>query len=126
MTEDETATIRRLGVMGGTFDPIHLGHLIIASEALHAFDLDRMVFMPTGHPWQKKARSDPEDRYLMTVLGTSGNPRFAVSRMELARVGPTYTADTMGQLREFHGPDTQLFFVAGADAVLKLGTWERI
>ena len=126
MIDDPTGTIRRLGVMGGTFDPIHLGHLIIASEALHVFDLDRMVFMPTGHPWQKKARSDPEDRYLMTVLGTSGNPRFAVSRMELDRVGPTYTADTMAQLREFHGAATELFFVAGADAVMKLGTWERI
>ncbi|MDQ4144290.1 MAG: nicotinate-nucleotide adenylyltransferase [Actinomycetota bacterium] len=117
---------RRLGVMGGTFDPIHLGHLIIASEALHELGLDRMVFMPTGRPWQKKAQSSSEDRYLMTVLGTSGNPRFAVSRMELDRVGPTYTADTMQQLRDFHGPETELFFVAGADAVLKLGTWERI
>lgn len=118
--------VARLGVMGGTFDPIHMGHLIIASEALHEVGLDRMVFMPTGQPWQKKAQSSPEDRYLMTVLGTSGNPRFAVSRMELDRVGPTYTADTMQQLRDFHGPDTELFFVAGADAVLKLGTWERI
>ena len=118
--------VARLGVMGGTFDPIHMGHLIIASEALHELDLDRMVFMPTGRPWQKKAQSSSEDRYLMTVLGTSGNPRFAVSRMELDRVGPTYTADTMGELRDFHGPQTELFFVAGADAVLKLGTWDRI
>ncbi len=126
MSRNSEGGIRRLGVMGGTFDPIHLGHLIIASEALHTFDLDRMVFMPTGHPWQKQARSSPEDRYLMTVLGTAGNPRFAVSRMELDRVGPTYTADTMQQLRDFHGAQTELFFVAGADAVLKLGTWERI
>lgn len=118
--------VARLGVMGGTFDPIHMGHLIIASEALHELGLDRMVFMPTGQPWQKKARSSPEDRYLMTVLGASGNPKFAVSRMELDRVGPTFTADTMQQLRDFHGPHTELFFVAGADAVLKLGTWERI
>ena len=118
--------LARLGVMGGTFDPIHIGHLIIAAEALHELGLDRMVFMPTGRPWQKKAQSSSEDRYLMTVLGASGNPRFAVSRMELDRVGPTYTADTMQQLRDFHGRDTELFFVAGADAVLKLGTWERI
>ena len=118
--------ITRLGVMGGTFDPIHMGHLIIASEALHELSLDRMVFMPTGQPWQKKAHSSSEDRYLMTILGASGNGRFAVSRMELDRVGPTYTADTMQQLRDFHGPQTELFFIAGADAVLKLGTWERI
>ena len=118
--------VARLGVMGGTFDPIHMGHLIIASEALHELRLDRMVFMPTGRPWQKKAQSSSEDRYLMTVLGTGGNPRFAVSRMELDRVGPTYTADTMQQLKDFHGPQTELFFIAGADAVLKLGTWERI
>lgn len=112
--------------MGGTFDPIHLGHLIIASEALHALGLDRIVFMPTGRPWQKKSYSDSEDRYLMTVLGAEGNPRFAVSRMELDRVGPTYTADTMQALRDFHGDEVDLYFVAGADAVLKLGTWERI
>ncbi len=126
MTQDNPTGIHRLGVMGGTFDPIHIGHLIIASEALHAFDLDRMVFMPTGRPWQKRAHSPSEDRYLMSVLGTAGNPRFAVSRMELDRVGPTFTADTMQQLRDFHGADTELFFVAGADAVLRLGTWERI
>ena len=112
--------------MGGTFDPIHLGHLIIASEALHLLELDRMIFMPTGQPWQKKAHSSPEDRYLMTVHGTSGNQRFTVSRMELDRVGPTFTADTMGELRDFHGELTSMFFIAGADAVLRLGTWERI
>lgn len=118
--------VRRLGVMGGTFDPIHLGHLIIASEALHLLDLDRMIFMPTGKPWQKRAHSSSEDRYLMTVHGTTDTQRFTVSRMELDRVGPTYTADTMSELRDFHGEHTSMFFIAGADAVLKLGTWERI
>lgn len=126
MSNFDTGRVQRLGVMGGTFDPIHLGHLIIASEALHFLELDRIVFMPTGQPWQKQAHSNPEHRYLMTVIGISGNPRFAVSRMELDRVGPTFTADTMRQLRDFHGPDTSMFFIAGADAVLKLGTWERI
>ena len=125
MSEFANGPIRHLGVMGGTFDPIHMGHLIIASEACYALDLDRMIFMPTGQPWQKKAHSGPEDRYLMTVMGTSGNPRFAVSRMELDRVGPTYTADTMLQLRDFH-EEAVWYFIAGADAVLKLGTWERI
>jgi nicotinate-nucleotide adenylyltransferase len=126
MDDADGESVARLGVMGGTFDPIHIGHLIIASEALHALSLDRMVFMPTGHPWQKKSYSDPEDRYLMTVLGASATPRFAVSRMELDRVGPTYTADTMQALRAFHGADAQFFFIVGADAVLKLGTWERV
>jgi nicotinate-nucleotide adenylyltransferase len=118
--------VRRVGVMGGTFDPLHVGHLVIASEALYEFALDRVTFMPTGHPWQKRSYSDPEDRYLMTVLGTSGNPRFTVSRMELDRTGPTYTADTMRDLKSFHGVEAELFFIVGADAVLKLGTWARI
>jgi nicotinate-nucleotide adenylyltransferase len=118
--------IRRVGVMGGTFDPLHVGHLFIASEALYEFRLDRIMFMPTGHPWQKRSYSDPEDRYLMTVLGTSGHPKFTVSRMELDRRGPTYTADTMHELNSFYGQDTELFFIVGADAALKLGTWERI
>ena len=126
MSVFEHGRVNRLGVMGGTFDPIHLGHLIIASEALHVFELDRIIFMPTGQPWQKEAYAGSEDRYLMTLIGTSSNPRFAVSRMELDRVGPTYTADTMNQLKDFHGSETSLFFIAGADAVLKLGTWERI
>lgn len=126
MPEDPSAPLRRLGVMGGTFDPIHMGHLVIASEALHELDLDRMMFTPTGQPWQKKLYSDSEDRYMMTVLGAGGNPRFTVSRMELDRVGPTYTADTMESLMKLHGPDVELFFVAGADAARRLGTWMGI
>ncbi len=126
MYSTDASPVRRLGVMGGTFDPLHVGHLVIASEALYQLQLDRMVFMPTGQPWQKRYYSKAEDRYLMTVLGTEGNQRFAVSRMELDRSGPTYTADTMKELRDFHGPDVSLSFIAGADAVMKLGTWERI
>jgi nicotinate-nucleotide adenylyltransferase len=116
----------RLGVMGGTFDPIHVGHLIAASEALHRFQLDQVLFMPTGHPWQKQSYSDPEDRYLMTVLGTASNPHFAVSRMEIDRRGPTFTADTMEMLRDFYGGEVTLWFIAGADAASKLGTWKKI
>ena len=116
----------RIGVMGGTFDPLHVGHLVAASETLHAFGLDQIVFMPTGQPWQKRDYSDAEDRYLMTVLGVQSNHRFAVSRMELDRRGPTYTCDTMAVLHQFHGPDARLFFIAGADAVLKLGSWYGI
>jgi nicotinate-nucleotide adenylyltransferase len=116
----------RLGVMGGTFDPIHLGHLVGASEAMHRFRLDLVLFVPTGQPWQKQSYSAAEDRYLMTVLGTSSNPRFAVSRMEIDRQGPTYTADTMEVLRDFHGSDVELFFIAGADAAMRLRTWKKI
>ena len=123
---DNVDAPERLGVMGGTFDPIHVGHLIAASEALHRFGLDQVLFMPTGHPWQKQSYSDPEDRYLMTVLGTASNPHFAVSRMEIDRRGPTFTADTMEMLRDFYGGEVTLWFIAGADAASKLGTWKKI
>jgi nicotinate-nucleotide adenylyltransferase len=117
---------QRLGVMGGTFDPIHVGHLVAGSEALHRFELDLVLFVPTGQPWQKQSYSPAEDRYLMTVLGVASNKRFGVSRMEIDRKGPTYTADTMETLHDFHGGSVDLFFIAGADAVLKLGTWVAV
>ena len=124
--ESQTGSAERLGVMGGTFDPLHLGHLVAASEVLSRLRLELVLFMPTGNPWQKQSYSDPEDRYLMTVLGTASNPRFAVSRMEIDREGPTYTADTMEMLRDFHGAAVELFFIAGADAAMKLRTWKKI
>jgi nicotinate-nucleotide adenylyltransferase len=114
---------KRLGVMGGTFDPIHVGHLVAASEVLYGFDLDLVLFVPTGQPWQKQRYSPPEDRYMMTVLGIASNPCFAASRMEIDRKGPTYTADTMETLYAFHEGEVDLFFIAGADAVLRLRTW---
>lgn len=117
---------KSLGVMGGTFDPLHVGHLVAASEALYALDLDLVLFVPTGQPWQKGSYSDPEDRYMMTVLGVDSNPRFAAGRLELDRPGPTYTADTMETLRAFHGEGARLYFIAGADAVLRLGTWRKL
>jgi nicotinate-nucleotide adenylyltransferase len=112
--------------MGGTFDPIHIGHLVAGSETLHRFRLDGVLFVPTGRPWQKQSYTAAEDRYLMTVLGIASNPRFAASRMEIDRRGPTYTADTMETLRDFHGEGIELFFIAGADAVLRLGTWRKV
>lgn len=118
--------IERLGVMGGTFDPIHVGHLVATSEVAHVMRLDRVMFVPTGQPWQKERYSDPEDRYMMTVLGVTHDSRFVVSRAELDRRGPTYTVDTMGVLRDFHGPGTDLLFIVGADAAMRLGTWNRI
>jgi len=116
----------RLGIMGGTFDPIHYGHLVTAEEALVQFNLDRVVFMPTGHPVRKTHRhvSSAEDRYLMTVVATASNPDFEVSRLEIERPGDTYTVDTMLQLREIHGPKSDLFFISGADAVREILTWK--
>jgi nicotinate-nucleotide adenylyltransferase len=119
-------TMRRLGVLGGTFDPIHVGHLIAASEARYRFDLDLVLFVPTGQPWQKDAYSNAEHRLAMTMLGTGASRRFAVSRIEIDRQGPTYTADTMSSLRDFYGDQAQLFFIAGADAATKLGTWNGV
>jgi nicotinate-nucleotide adenylyltransferase len=118
--------LRRLGVLGGTFDPIHAGHLAMARGVLAEFELDRILFVPAGAPWQKAGFSAAEDRWMMTVLATAGDPRFEASRMEIDRKGPTYTVDTMAILRDFHGPGVELFFIAGVDAVLTLGTWHRV
>ncbi|MEA2497614.1 MAG: nicotinate-nucleotide adenylyltransferase [Actinomycetota bacterium] len=113
-------------MLGGTFDPPHIAHLTAAAAVADAFELDRVLFVPTGQPWQKSHYSSAEDRFLMTSLATTGDPRFATSRVEIDRKGPTYTLDTMITLRAFHGADTELFFIAGADAVLQLSTWKGI
>ncbi|OEJ26918.1 nicotinic acid mononucleotide adenylyltransferase [Streptomyces agglomeratus] len=115
---------RRLGVMGGTFDPIHHGHLVAASEVAAQFHLDEVVFVPTGQPWQKshKQVSPAEDRYLMTVIATASNPQFSVSRIDIDRGGPTYTIDTLRDLRELNS-DSDLFFITGADALAQILTW---
>jgi nicotinate-nucleotide adenylyltransferase len=117
---------RRVGVMGGTFDPIHHGHLVAASEVADLFALDEVVFVPTGHPWQKAdiVVSAPEDRYLMTVIATASNPRFSVSRVDIDRTGPTFTVDTLRDLRERYGPKVELFFITGADALEKILSWK--
>lgn len=115
----------RLGVMGGTFDPIHHGHLVAASEVAAVFGLDEVVFVPTGVPWQKRDRevSHAEDRYLMTVIATASNPRFSVSRADIDRPGNTYTVDTLKDLRAERGEGVDLFFISGADAVRQILTW---
>jgi nicotinate-nucleotide adenylyltransferase len=115
---------RRVGVMGGTFDPIHHGHLVAASEVQAWFDLDQVVFVPTGQPWQKANRevSAPEHRYLMTVVATASNPRFTVSRVDIDRGGPTYTIDTLRDLAA-QFPDADLYFITGADALADIFTW---
>ncbi|MFP3969435.1 nicotinate-nucleotide adenylyltransferase [Actinomadura fulvescens] len=116
---------RRLGIMGGTFDPIHHGHLVAASEVAHYFSLDEVVFVPTGISSHKEDQkiAAAEDRYLMTVIATASNPRFSVSRIDIDRPGPTYTVDTLRDMRALHGPDTELFFITGADALAKMLTW---
>jgi nicotinate-nucleotide adenylyltransferase len=118
-------TQRRIGLMGGTFDPIHHGHLVAAEEARWRFDLDTVLFIPTGQPWQKPVGVSPaEDRYRMTVIATASNPAFAVSRIEIEQPGPTYTVDTLRRLRADLGEDARLFFITGADAVLHILTWK--
>lgn len=112
--------------MGGTFDPIHLGHLVAASEVLHSFELDRVLFMPAGDPWQKSSETAAEDRFMMTTLAIAGFSSFAASRLELDRKGPTITADSFETLREFYGPGVEFFLIAGADAVLNLSTWKKL
>ena len=110
--------------MGGTFDPIHHGHLVAASEVQSWFDLDEVVFVPTGQPYQKQDRavSEAEHRYLMTVVATASNPRFTVSRVDVDRAGPTYTIDTLTDLVAEH-PDADLYFITGADALSEILGW---
>ena len=115
----------RLGVMGGSFDPIHYGHLVAASEAAAAFNLDEVVFVPTGEPWQKQNFSTGEHRFLMTVIATASNPRFKVSRVDIDRNGPTYTVDTLKDIRSEY-PDAELFFITGADAISQILSWKDI
>jgi nicotinate-nucleotide adenylyltransferase len=112
--------------MGGTFDPIHNGHLVAASEVADLFELDEVVFVPTGQPWQKHHRyvTAAEDRYLMTVIATAANPRFSVSRVDIDRAGPTYTKDTLRDLRALN-PDSDLYFITGADALASILSWQN-
>lgn len=113
--------------MGGTFDPIHHGHLLTAEEARWQFALDEVMFIPTGQPWMKahQVAAPAEDRYAMTALATAGNPSFTVSRLEIDREGPTHTVDTLRVLREERGTDVELYFVTGADAVLGFREWKE-
>jgi len=122
---EEAVRRRRIGVMGGTFDPIHHGHLVAASEVQQSFDLDEVIFVPTGQPWMKHDVSPAEHRYLMTVIATASNPRFTTSRIDIERGGVTYTIDTLRDLRREH-PDADLFFITGADAVAQIVEWKDV
>lgn len=116
---------RRIGVMGGTFDPIHNGHLVAASEVASALELDEVLFVPTGKPWQKQEVSPAEHRYLMSVVATASNPQFKVSRVDVDRPGYTYTVDTLNELNQ-QFPDADLFFISGADAIAQIIAWKDI
>ena len=113
-------------MMGGTFDPVHNGHLVAASEVADRFSLDEVVFVPTGQPWQKQGRhvTAAEDRYLMTVIATASNPRFSVSRVDIDRGGATYTKDTLRDLQRLN-PDADLYFITGADALVIVTEWNE-
>ena len=119
--------MQRLGIMGGTFDPIHYGHLLMAEEARQAFALDDVVFVPNGRPAHKKAYlvSSPEERYAMTLLATGSNPCFSASRIEIERPGPSYTIDTLREFRRMYPELAALYFITGADAVLEILTWHE-
>jgi nicotinate-nucleotide adenylyltransferase len=122
MTDDRRP---RVGVMGGTFDPIHHGHLVAASEVAQSFGLDEVIFVPTGQPSYKEVVTPPEHRYLMTVIATASNPQFTVSRVDIDRSKPTYTIDTLNDIRR-ERPDAELFFITGADAVAQILSWRDV
>jgi nicotinate-nucleotide adenylyltransferase len=116
---------RRIGVMGGTFDPIHNGHLVAASEVASAFKLDEVIFVPTGSPYLKETVTSAEHRYLMTVIATASNPSFKVSRIDIDRGGDTYTVDTLTEMKELY-PDADLVFISGADAIAQILAWKEV
>ncbi len=119
---------KRIGIMGGTFDPIHFGHLVTAEEARVSYFLDRVIFVPSGMPPHKKDYrvSNVEERYLMTILAVVTNPYFGVSRVEIDRAGYSYTIDTVQHFRQIYDDNTELFFITGADAILEILTWKNV
>ena len=115
----------RIGVMGGTFDPIHHGHLVAASEVAQSLGLDEVMFVPTGAPSYKADVTPAEHRYLMTVIATASNPTFTVSRVDIDRRKPTFTIDTLRDLHE-QRPDADLYFITGADAIAQILSWKDV
>lgn len=116
-------SFKRLGVFGGTFDPIHNGHLIAAAEISKKLNLDKVFFVPTGEPWQKGETTDSKLRLEMTKLAISGYPNFEISAIDIDRAGPTYTRDTLQDFRKLY-PDAELTFIAGADAMTEIDSWQ--
>ncbi len=115
-----------IGIMGGTFDPIHVGHLVTAEEARQQFDLNYVIFVPAGIPPHKETEtiSLPEHRYLMTTLAVMSNPAFIVSRFEIDQKTPTYTIDTVKHFQNSQNPAPNIYFITGADAILEIFTWK--
>ena len=114
---------RRIGVMGGTFDPIHAGHLIVANEALHALNLSEVLFVPAAHPWQKAPQVEASHRVEMVRVAVAHEPRFRVSSVDIDRGGNTYTVDTLADLKAEY-PDADLFLLVGSDALAGMHTWK--
>lgn len=117
----------RIGIMGGTFNPIHIGHLIAANEVREKFGLDKVLFIPTGMPPHKPDSEviDPERRFMMVKLAVGSNAAFEASRIEIDREGCTYTVNTLLELREMYDSETSFFFIIGADVVPELTTWRE-
>jgi nicotinate-nucleotide adenylyltransferase len=117
----------KIGIMGGTFNPVHHGHLVAAGEALSQFNLDKVIFIPSGDPPHKNSSEETiaEHRYLMTVIATSANKNFFVSRIEIDRKGKSYTVDTLRELKKIYGENTGLYFITGADAILEILSWKK-
>ncbi|MDF2521433.1 MAG: nicotinate-nucleotide adenylyltransferase [Clostridia bacterium] len=124
--QEETSTKLRYAIMGGTFDPIHIGHLAVAEEVKQKLHCDRMIFIPSGNPPHKKrVLTDAVHRYIMTVMAVNSNPHFEVSDIEVERQGYTYTLDTVKQLQKIYGDNVELVFITGADAILEVETWYK-
>ncbi|CUH97465.1 putative nicotinate-nucleotide adenylyltransferase [Propionispora sp. 2/2-37] len=119
---------QRIGIMGGTFDPIHIGHLVTAEAVRREYQLEKVLFIPAADPPHKQNLpvTLPMHRYIMTILATYSNIHFAVSRIELDRKGPSYTIDTITELKKQYGLQTELFFITGTDAILELATWKNV
>ena len=117
----------KIGILGGTFDPVHLGHLIIAEETLSSLGLDRVIFVPAGDPWMKASTpiSPGPNRLAMVLAAVAGNPAFHVSPVELDRNGPSYTVETLEELQADYGFQTEYFFIIGADAIKGFGQWRN-
>jgi nicotinate-nucleotide adenylyltransferase len=118
---------KRIGIMGGTFDPIHFGHLVAAEAARDSFELERVFFVPSGNPPHKKDYlvTDAEHRYLMTNLAVAANPFFEVSSVEIERKGYSYSIDTVTEFYNKYKDHAELYFITGADAVLEILTWKN-
>lgn len=121
-------TIMKYGIMGGTFDPIHIGHLVLAEEVRNKFNLDKIIFIPSGNPPHKDNRevTTAINRYEMTLLATTSNPNFDISSIEIERKGNSYTIDTIKQLRKSYRDKVEFYFITGADAILDLPNWKNV